>query len=71
MHGIGKSDRGTVPEKEVNKAGKMAVESLEGEPMTKGNHDQAAPAVAQYTGKGSIGLGMIRKAAERDKSTTK
>jgi group II intron reverse transcriptase/maturase len=28
-----------------------------------------APAVAQYTGKGSIGLSMIRKAAERDGST--
>ncbi len=37
--------------------------------MTKGNHEQSAPAVAQYTGKGSIGLSMIRKAAERDKST--
>lgn len=58
-----------VPEKEANKTVKMAAESLEGEPMTEGNHEQTTPAVAQYTGKGSIGLGMIRKAAERDKST--
>lgn len=69
MHDTGKSDRGTVPTKGANKTCKKAAEFLEGEPMTNGNHDQAAPAVAQYTGKGSFGLDMIRKAARRDKTT--
>ena len=50
--------------KEPNKAQKAA-EALEERPRVKGNLDDMAPAVAQYTGKGSIGLAGIREAAER------
>jgi RNA-directed DNA polymerase len=62
----GQSDQGIRPMKASNKAPKAA-EVLEERLRAKGNFVGSAPAVALYTGKGSIGLSEIRKAAERDR----
>lgn len=67
MHGGGKSDRSTVPEKSPNKTGTPAAEGMEGRDLAKGNpRQQNAPRTPSRQGAHSA-LERVRQAARRDR----
>src|SRR4030081_1687182 len=66
-NGPGKSDRPTVPEKSLNKAGQPAAEGMEGRGLAKGNLPQQNASQTPSREDALSALERVRQAAAKDK----
>ena len=71
MHGRGESDSAIVAVKLVNKAGRLAAESVERRAGTKGKAAQRSTRRAQDRESVSQALDRIRKVAKEDRKSTR
>jgi hypothetical protein len=66
-HDQGKSDRLVVPQKSSNKAGRPAVEAMEGSERAKGNAPEGHDDRTQRRDNPSAGIERVRQAARKDR----